>query len=84
MTDDTADQDALALLRALGQVPAPDSAIAAAARESLWSAVTDELLSADPVRDIGRPRQRETRPPAARPQPGQAPPARRLRRDSAD
>jgi hypothetical protein len=84
MTDDTADRETLELLHALGRVPAPDTAIVVAARESLWTAIIGELLSPDPADDVSQARQPEAQRPAARPRPGQAPSARRLRGDGSD
>jgi hypothetical protein len=85
MTDDRADQEALELLHRLGQVDAPDTASLAAARESLWSAITDELLSGGSTGDVGRPEQRgEARRPAGRPRPDQQRQARRHRGGRSD
>lgn len=94
MTGDQTDTEALELLRALGRVDPPDLGVLAAARQPLWSAITDELLSADSAGDPGRPQQgeaqqgeaqqREARRPAARPRPNQSSPARRQRSDGAD
>ena len=89
MTGDQTDTEALELLRALGRVDPPDLGVLAAARQPLWSAITDELLSADSAGDPGRPQQgeaqqREAQRSAARPRPDQSSPARRQRSDGAD
>jgi hypothetical protein len=80
VTDDQTDQAALDLLCTLGRVAPPAVAVVAAARESLWSAITDELLSADLAAGASRPQRRAARRPAARPRPDQRSP-RRHRRD---
>ena len=49
MTKDWADPDGTGLLRALGQVEPPGPGVLEAARETLWSAVAEEMLSADPA-----------------------------------
>ncbi|MGB6456823.1 MAG: hypothetical protein WBH47_20335 [Streptosporangiaceae bacterium] len=59
MTDDQTDTEALELLRALGRVDPPEPGVLAAARQPLWSAITDELLSADSAGEPGRPQQGE-------------------------
>jgi hypothetical protein len=79
VTDDTADQEALELLRELGPADAPDPAVLAAARESLWSAIADELLLADRTADGGQPQQREAPRPDVRPRHGRAQQPRRHR-----
>jgi hypothetical protein len=84
VTDDPTDTELRELLRALGRVDPPDLGVLAAARQPLWSAVTDELLSADPAGDPGRPQQREAQRREARPRPDQSRPARRQRSDGAD
>ena len=88
MTGDQTDTEALELLRALGRVDPPDLGVLAAARQPLWSAITDELLSADSAGDPGRPQQGEAQQgeaqrSAARPRPDQSSPARRQRSDGA-
>jgi hypothetical protein len=83
MTDDQTDQEALELLHVLGRVDAPSAAVLAAARESLWSAVTDELLAADTAEEATNTQPREARRPAARPRPGQSRPIRRRHGDEA-
>ncbi len=81
MTDDRTDVDALAVVRALGQADPPDPAVLVAARERLWSAITDELLSGSPATDAG-PRESRARPRSAvRPRPDLARPVRRHRGD---
>ncbi len=53
--DDTGPDDT-GLLRALGQVEPPGPGVLAAAREALWSAVAEEMLSAGPAGGTGQTR----------------------------
>ena len=76
------EQHALELLRALGRVNPPSDAVLAAARESLWSHVAEEVLSADLARDEARPSQAwpsSQQRPTPRRKPGQTPQPRRHR-----
>jgi hypothetical protein len=72
-----AEQQALEVLGALGQVNPPSAAALAAARESLWSQVAAEMLRTDLAEDAGRqlqpnsaqrpkPRRKRDRPPEPR------------------
>jgi hypothetical protein len=77
-----AERQALELLGALGRVEAPSAAVLAAARESLWSQVADEMLSADLTGDAAphsRERPGSAQRPAPRRKPDQAPQLRRHR-----
>jgi len=59
MTDERADAEGAGLLRALGQVAPPAPGVLEAAREALWSAVAEEMLSAGqtgPAGGAGRAR----------------------------
>ena len=49
MTEDWADPEGAGPLRALGQVEPPGPGVLDAAREALWSAVAEEMLSAGPA-----------------------------------
>jgi hypothetical protein len=81
MTMRRAERQALELLGALGRVDAPSAAVLAAARESLWSQVADEMLSADLTGDAAHSRERpgSAQRPAPRRKPDQAPQLRRHR-----
>jgi hypothetical protein len=54
VTEDWADPEGTALLCALGQVEPPRPGVLEAAREALWSAVAEEMLSAGPAASAGR------------------------------
>ena len=54
MTEDWADPEGTALLRALGQAEPPAPGVLEAAREVLWSAVAAEMLAAGPAGEAGR------------------------------
>ncbi|MGH3302271.1 MAG: hypothetical protein ACRDOK_11415 [Streptosporangiaceae bacterium] len=69
------DTEALELLRVLGQVDPPAATVLAAARESLRSAVTDELLAGHATQ-VERHEARQSGP---RRRPGQAHPENRQR-----
>ena len=60
MTENTAEPDDTGLLRALGQVEPPGPGVLEAAREALWSAVAEQMLSADPAGGTGRTRRART------------------------
>jgi hypothetical protein len=82
MTAHRAEQRVLELLGALGRVDPPSAAVLAAGRESLWSEVADEMLSADlpgdAAQDIqARPTSKHQKP---RGKPNQAPQPRLHRR----
>jgi len=75
-----AERQALELLGALGRVDAPSAAVLAAARESLWSQVADEMLSADLTGDAALQSREQPGPAqrrAPRRKPDQAPQQRR-------
>jgi hypothetical protein len=61
------DDPELSLLGDLGRVPAPDPAVLDAAREVLWSAVAQQMLSDDPSQQphhrhqTGQPHQADRR-----------------------
>jgi hypothetical protein len=79
MTSDRAEQRALELLVALGQVAPPASSVLAAAREALWSQVAGELFPAGLTDDPGRTRPSEAPPPARRGRPDRKPRQHRYR-----
>ena len=54
MTKDWADPEGTGLLRKLGQDEPPGPGVLEAARETLWSAVAEEMLSAGPAADTPR------------------------------
>jgi hypothetical protein len=56
MTDNMAEPEDAGLLGLLGQVQPPDPGALAAAREVLWSAVAEEMLSAGEAGDSERTR----------------------------
>jgi hypothetical protein len=56
VSEDTAEPHITALLGALGQVEPPVPGVLEAARELLWLAVNQELLSVSPPTDTGRTR----------------------------
>lgn len=60
MTEDMAEPENAGLLEVLGQVELPASSILEAAREVLWSAVAEEMLSTGAAGDAGRTRARGT------------------------
>jgi hypothetical protein len=60
VTEDMAEPENAGLLRALGRVEPPVPGLLEAAREVLWSAVAEELLSAGPAGDAGRTRAART------------------------
>jgi hypothetical protein len=53
VTEDRADPEGAALLRALGRVEPPAPGVVEAAREALWSAVAAEMLAAGPAGEAG-------------------------------
>jgi hypothetical protein len=54
VTEDWSGQEGAGPLRALGQVEPPGPGVLDAAREALWSAVAEEMLSAGPAGRAGR------------------------------
>jgi hypothetical protein len=60
VTEDWPDPEGAGPLRALGQVEPPGPGVLDAAREALWSAVAEEMLSADPAGGTGRTRRART------------------------
>jgi hypothetical protein len=56
VTEDMAEPENAALLRALGQVEPPVPGVLEAARGVLWSAVAEQILSAGAAGDAGRAR----------------------------
>jgi hypothetical protein len=71
---DRDDPEIAAALSAVGQVSAPSSAVLAAAREVLWSAVAEEMLAASAARTGSAGPKTEEPQRAARPRrPGRSP-----------
>jgi hypothetical protein len=74
------EQQDMELVRALGRVIPPHAAVLAAARESFWSQLADEMLSADLTTDAIRQPQawpNSAQRPAPRRKSGEAPQPRR-------
>jgi hypothetical protein len=57
MGQDMAEPESAGLLRALGQARPPGPGVLTAAREALWSAVAEEMLSADAAGEPGAARE---------------------------